>query len=123
MVDDRRAVTEAERRRIDGADDRPTLDCDNVTARTWDYGPIGPDDPRGRSAEDALRDAILEINHDLDEGAGPSVSEANWIELVEHPGRSTFIAAIRGKWTALIVVGGDPDLGVWRHQAALTCQS
>jgi len=105
-VVDRRLPTEGERDRLDDDGRGGVLDCDDDDsgAGTWDWGPIGPDDPTGRDSSDALSDAIAET-----EGILPDVG---WTELTFSEGDSTFVHSIvNDNWRAIVTVGGDPDAG------------
>jgi hypothetical protein len=123
LVVARRAMSDDEYARIDDDGAGGVLGCDDVGEAIWDYGPIGPDDTGGRTADDALADAIEAVNENAQvEGFDPPLARSGWIELTERPGRSTFVATDGTKWAALVVVLGDPDRGVWRHTSALICQ-
>ena len=116
LVANRRAMTAAETERIDDDDAAGALDCPNYGGVTWDYGPIDNGEPQGRQSDDALRDAIIDLNEDVD----IVLPESGWTELVERKGRSTFVHE-EADWQALIVVVGDDDAGIWRHTSATVC--
>ncbi|MEM9042585.1 MAG: hypothetical protein AAGD33_22085, partial [Actinomycetota bacterium] len=127
LVVERRVPTDEERDRLDddGDEHSSPLACDRSEAgvATSDYGPIGPDDPRGRTSDDALRDAIADIGRDLTGTVELAVDlDSGWTEWWFGPGDSTFV------WTVnepliLVDVGGDPDLGVWRNFSEAFCVS
>ncbi len=111
LVVERRAPTDEERDRLDSD---ATLQCDNASSAQWDYGEIGPDEPRDRVSDDALRDGID------DDTSGTSLPTQGWTELLFGPGQSTFVHTI-DDWRAIVRVGGDPDLGVWRFFEYTAC--
>ena len=116
LVVDRRPPTDDERDRLDDDGRGGLLDCDDDDggAGTWDWGPIGPDDPTGRKSSDALTDAIAET-----EGILPDLG---WTELTFSEGDSTFVHSIvNDDWKAIVTVAGDPDTGVWRHFDFYVC--
>ncbi|MEM9746028.1 MAG: hypothetical protein AAF945_04980 [Actinomycetota bacterium] len=127
LVVERRLPTDDERDGLDdeGDEDASPLACDRseVGVATSDYGPIGPDDPKGRTSDDALRDAIADIGRDLTGTVELAVDlDSGWTEWWFGPGDSTFV------WTVdepliLVDVGGDPDLGVWRNFSHAFCVS
>ncbi len=121
LVIERRSATDEELRRLDEYD----LDCDHVGGYNWDYGPIGDDDPTGRTSDDALVDAITEINDDARRELGEPetfdyVPTSGWLELTSGGG-SHFVHA-DDEWRFVVAVGGDADIGVWRHHSATLCQ-
>jgi hypothetical protein len=123
LVVERRAMSDDEYDRIDDNGEGGVLGCDDIGEAIWDYEPIDPDETDGRTAEDALADAIEDVNQNAQaEGFDPPLPRSGWIELTERPGRSTFVATDGTDWAALVVVLGDPDRGVWRHTSALICQ-
>lgn len=116
-------MTNAEYDRIDDDGEGGVLDCPSPGQTTWDYGPTGPDEARGRKAEDALLDAITDLNEDaVSEGATTLVPRTGWVELTSKTdaGSATFVHTI-DNWQFLIRVGGNRELGVWRHHSALVC--
>lgn len=116
LVVERRAPTEAELDRLDDDGENDVLDCgrDDAGAGVWDYAEIGPDDPTGRVSDDALLDAIADTS-----GLLP---ETGWTELIVQPGASTFVHSIvDDDWRAIVIVGGDVELGVWRHHEFYAC--
>jgi hypothetical protein len=120
LVVARRAATAAEHDRIDD-DGEPVLGCTGEGGPIWDYGAIGPDDPRGRTPDDALRDAIRDINERRTEGGSSDPLPAEgWVQLDDH-GQIWFLLADGDEWHALVTVGGDAKLGVWRHNRAIVC--
>ena len=116
LVVNRRSITSAEAERIEDDDGTGALDCPNYGGVTWDYGSIEDDAALGRRPDDALLDAIRDLNED----AAVLLPESGWTELVEDRGRSTFVQE-EGDWRALIVVQGDDDAGIWRHTSATIC--
>lgn len=119
LVIERRPITVAERDRID--DDGSVLVCPDPGGANWDYGPIGPDEPRGRTTDDALLDAIEDLNEQTEsEGVTAFVPLQGWIELTDDPSTSFFVHTTNDL-RFLVRVDGDPELGVWRHSSALAC--
>ncbi|MEO1059586.1 MAG: hypothetical protein AAFY28_22000, partial [Actinomycetota bacterium] len=111
LVVDRRAPTDDERVRLDS--DR-TLQCADTSGGHWDYGEIGPNEPRDRVSDDALRDGI---DDDLSAAFLPT---EGWTELLFGPDQSVFVHTIED-WRAIVWVGGDSDLGVWRFFEYIAC--
>ncbi|MEP2371031.1 hypothetical protein [Ilumatobacter sp.] len=114
LVVEQRPPTEAERNRLDDDGEGGLLDCDNGGAGTWDWDEIGPDDLTDRVSSDALLDAIAETD-DL-------LPESGWTELTFSEGDSTFVNSIQDDdWRAIVTVGGDPSIGVWRQFDFYAC--
>ena len=65
-------------------------------------------------SDDALRDGID------DDISGPSLPTEGWTELLFGPDQSTFVHTI-DDWRAIVWVGGDSDLGVWRFFEYTAC--
>lgn len=119
LVIERRPITFVERDLVDN--DRGMLDCSDPGGVIWDYGPIGPDEARGRTADDALLDAINDLNEQTEsEGVTAFVPLRGWIELTDDPGTSFFVDTTNDLQFQ-VRVDGDPELGVWRHSRALLC--
>jgi hypothetical protein len=116
LVELRPASTE-ESQRLDSSEG---LDCANAGGATWDYGPIGDADPRGRQATDALVDALNELNRDAATDGYEPLPLTGWTALTSD-GRVDFVLIEGGAWVASVRVGGDPDIGVWRHFSAVVC--
>ena len=113
LVVDRRPPTDAEYDRLDDDGEGGLIDCEAGGAGTWDWGPIGPDDPTGRESADALLDAIEEDQF---------LPESGWTELIFSEGSSTFVHSIvNDDWRAIVIVGGDPEAGVWRQLEFFAC--
>jgi hypothetical protein len=119
LVVEQRPITEAEYDRIDD-DGEGVLRCPGEGGATWDYGPIGPEDPRGRDPEDALGDAIEDLNDAPGGGSGAELPSAGWVDLVDGD-THWFLLADGEEWQALVNVQGNEELGVWRHNSAILC--
>lgn len=116
-------MTAAEYDRIDDDGDGGVLDCPDSGQAFWDYGPIGPGDPRGRTADDALRDAIVDMNEALvGDRRAATVPMTGWVALEGDGDDVTFLHTPE-RWEYLVMVGGDAKLGVWRHNTALGCNA
>jgi hypothetical protein len=121
LVIERRPATDEELRRLYDHE----LDCDHVGGYNWDYEATTERDPKGRTANDALDDAITEINDDTRAELGESetyeyVPTSGWVELIS--GDSSYFVHADDAWRFVIAVGGDADTGVWRHHSATLCQ-
>jgi hypothetical protein len=118
-------MTSAESDRINNDEDKGILDCPYKGATMWDYGPIGPDDARGRKPEDALRGAIEALTETIvSRGPAPPVPVTGWVELTKdsEASRVVFVHTI-DNWRWVIYVGGDPEIGVWRYHKAFICST
>ena len=124
LVIERRAMTDAERERLDRTEP-PPLDCDDVGEAFWDYdGSTEPGTP-GRTADDALVEMINDFNAEarsdprttLDYDYVPSTG---WIELTD--GDSSTFVHTTGNWRFALTISGDPSLSNWRPSGALLCQ-
>lgn len=131
LVSSRRQMTDKEAAAILDGSEEQILRCanpDELGAATWDYGPIGTDDPRDRTADDALDDAIAAMAEDTSprprSGGQPSdVPTTGWVEL-QGPNRAVVVFVhLGGTTNHLIKVNGDPQQGVWRHSSAVSCLS
>lgn len=124
LVGGRRPITDAELRRLDGGEENHVLDCENEGAFVWDYGPIEDDPQSGRQPEDALVDALSEINGDLEEEGWPPLPEAGWIGLTDDRTDGVHFVLVGGDggWRAVVSVGGEVDRGVWQHNEAIVCE-
>lgn len=121
LVAERRPITPADEQRIQSEPSTTALDCTDRGGSVWDYDAVGPDEPRGRTADDALHDAIEDLNQDaVRQGSDEYVPRTGWIELINGPSASTFVHGVT-EWRFLVDVGGDADLGVWRHFEARFC--
>jgi hypothetical protein len=109
LVVARRAMSDTEWDRIDDDGAGGVLDCPKYGESTWDYGPIGPGDRRGRSPDDALLDAVRQLK----------LPERGWVDLARDDKHYFVLDAT--SWRSLVVVSGDASLGVWRHANALIC--
>ena len=123
LVVERRPITESERKRInDGPADG--LACDEYGSTFWDYGPIGPNDPVDRLPEDALQDAIDDMNADaIRLGFEENIPSTGWLELTRQGGGDSTFVNGTSDWRFMVHVAGDPDLGAWRHLVAHICLS
>jgi hypothetical protein len=111
LVVERRPPTDDEMNRLDDDGRGGPLDCaaEDAGAGAWEWEEIGPDDPTGRVSDAALRDAIAATSPGM-------LPKAGWTELTFSPNRSTFVHSIvNDDWRAIVTVGGDPELGVWRQ--------
>lgn len=116
LVEVRTATTE-ELQRLDS---NGALDCANAGGATWDYGPIDDAEPRGRQATDALSIALNELNRDAASDGYEPLPLSGWTALIGER-RVDFVLIEGGAWIASVRVGGDPEIGVWRHFSALLC--
>lgn len=131
LVSLRRQMTDEEAAAIlDGSEDQilRCADPDELGAATWDYGPIGTDDPRDREPDDALDDAIAAMAEDTTPrpGSGGRPSEVpmtGWVELQGSNPAAVVFVHLGGPVHYLIEVNGDPQQGVWRHSSAVSCRS
>lgn len=131
LVSLRRPMTDAEAEAIlDDAEDQILRCADpaELGAATWDYGPVGADEPRGRKPDDALADAIADLAEDTSPRLGPDglpseVPTTGWVELDGSDPTTVVFVHLGGPTNHLITVDGDPDQGVWRHSSAVTCQA
>jgi hypothetical protein len=111
VVAARREMSDAEWDRIDDDGAGGVLDCPKYGESVWDYGPIGPNEARGRSADDALLDAIRELG----------LPDRGWVDLTRDD--KHYFVHDNTSWRNLVVVSGDRALGVWRHLSALRCDA
>lgn len=122
-----RAMTDEERalyREMDGPMECPP--GHQPGGVNWDYGPYDGSEPTGRVPQDALFDAISEINQDYVDETGLAtgfLADTGWVGLIDDdPGSVAFVYPAAGRsWEQVIEVGGDPDAGVWRHHSAGVC--
>lgn len=117
LVIARRSMSEAENAAV-RAGNAVALDCTQEGAVTWEYGPIGPEDARGRKPNDALSDAIRDMASPAadDSRQGP-VPQTGWVEIGGQNRSEVYF--VNG--AHVVVVNGDPDEGVWRHSSAILC--
>jgi hypothetical protein len=124
LVIERRSMTDAERTRLDGEDERP-LDCDDVGEAFWDFNPGVSLGSAPRSADEVLLEVINELNRDAREDPRTTldydyIPTTGWVELTDR--ESTTFVHTNGNWRFAIQVSGDASLGNWTRSGALVCE-
>ncbi len=121
LVEEKRAVSKAELARLQNNHGADALGCSQPAPTWWDYGAIGPSDPRGRQPEDALKNALVDMNRSMGRAGLALLPFGGWIELI---GTDRWFVHARpdGAWDAMVIVQGDPAKGIWRNTFALTCR-
>ena len=120
MVAEVRPITLAELNRLDDDENAGILDCENEGGFHWDYFAINEDSRRGRQANDALADALVDINEDAERDGYQPLPLTGWTALTDGA-HVQFVLIEEGRWLAYVSVGGAPDLGVWRNNSAVVC--
>lgn len=120
LVAERRPLSDAEYNRIDDDDLEGTvLDCNEYGFGVWDYGPITADSPK-QSADQALLRAIDEIESDWVKAGFEPLPKSGWSQFSRGEGTFYYVHD-SNNWQTLISVGGNPELGVFRHQSFYSC--
>jgi hypothetical protein len=123
LVVETRPITDAELASLSDDDGHAPLACEGYGSAQWDWGPISSDadagGEAGREPEDALADAIADLNDDEVSAVAPT---EGWVELVEDDGDRVFVVEDdTGAFVAAVHVSGDEARGVWRHHKAVLC--
>lgn len=117
LVIETRPATPVEMERFD---QQNPLDCPYAGAEIWDYAEVTPEE-LGRVSQDALLDAIGQAATGLGPSGADYMPSNGWTELTTADGTTYFVDDL-SEWRALVKVGGDPTLGVWRVFTVVTCQ-
>lgn len=117
LVVESRQITEAELVSLGDDDGHAPLACEDYGSAQWDYGPVSDTSEGGRAPEDALADAVSDLNRD-----SPVVPATGWTELVVDDASRVFVVDRGdGDFVAAVKVNGQADRGIWRHFEAFTC--
>jgi hypothetical protein len=129
-----REMTEAEWQRYDEIEGNGPMTCPrpNMEAggANWDYGGDTSQDPSGRQPQDALLDAVTDLNENyvdevtnmgLDVPADGLLPLAGWVGLTHADDSTVYFVYPESEWEHIVLVGGDPSTGVWRHHKAWNC--
>lgn len=95
----------------------------------WDYDDDFAPAEFGRQPGDALADAVTELNDDRQRDADIMgidvedilIPETGWVGLTHKGDGTVYFVFPEVSWEYIVIVGGDPATGVWRHLRATVC--